>query len=520
MERSLLKSRYSIFFIIFLSAQSFSQPALSIKNTSYTYLKSNLEFLASDELEGREATSRGEKIAALFISEELEKYGVLPFGDSGSYYQDFNMIVSRYDENSKVSFLGKDGLQEEYIHGNEVFFSSRSWPGNDYANKEFEIVYVGYGITSEADNYDSYRDLNVEGKVVLLINGTPTIDGKEVLSKGIITKYGKYSDKAKLAQSNGASGIIVLPNDEINNYWKYFQKWSNLKSFRLEDEVNTSQNSQSIPILILNENSAKKLLLKEEFSFNDLLNDSEVVQKSFTLNTKVNLKYEFVVEKKLSRNVIGIIKGNKENLEREYLTIGAHYDHEGIKNGEIYNGADDNGSGIVTVLEVARKLSLNTKNDRPVVVIFHAAEEKGLKGAKYLVNNSEFVNETIVHMNIDMIGRRSEDSIYCIGASKISEELGKLVEEVNSYTSNFVLDYTFDKPNDPEKLYYRSDHIHYVNKGIPIVFFYDDMKKDYHKPTDTVEKINFSKLLKMTDLVYNLALKISNLDHKLQVPNN
>ena len=191
----------------------------------------------------------------------------------------------------------------------------------------------------------------------------------------------------------------------------------------------------------------------------------------------------------------------------------------GIQGGKIYNGADDNGSGTVAILEVARKLAISNDNGRSVLVIFHTAEEKGLKGAKFLTRNSPFIDSTMVHINIDMVGRKSEDSIYCIGASKLSTQLGQMVEKVNSNTVNFVLDYKFDDPSDPQRLYYRSDHVHYANHGIPIVFFYDYMLKDYHKPTDTVDKINFIKIVKMTDLIHNLVIDLSNMNSKLVVNN-
>ena len=170
-------------------------------------------------------------------------------------------------------------------------------------------------------------------------------------------------------------------------------------------------------------------------------------------------------------------------------------------------------------MEAARLLAGSGGNNRPILIIFHTAEEKGLKGAKYLTNNSKFIDSVMVHINVDMIGRKSEDSIFCIGASKISSQLGEIIEEVNANTVNLVLDYKFDDPGDPQRLYYRSDHVHYANRNIPIAFFYDYMKKDYHKPTDTVEKINFNKMINMTEFLYNLTLELSNINHSLVINN-
>lgn len=503
-----------LFFIISIHLLQ-SQPARSLKDNSYTYLKSNLEFLASDELEGREATSRGEKLASLFISEELEKYGVLPFGDSGSYFQNFNMIVTNIDENSKLSFIKPNVMDNGFANGTDIVYSARNLPDISFNDKEFEIVFAGYGVFSEADNYNSYNNIDARGKVVLIMNGTPKIDGEEILDKATVRKYQSSSAKLVIAQSKGAVGLLLLPDDETLKYWEYIQRWAKSKSYKLEEEFDTTKAADNIPTIMLNNVSAELLLKNELVNYPSINEDKSPNPKPFNLTTKIRFSYNVQIEKRSARNVIGLINGNNENLQNEYLTIGAHYDHLGVRGDQVYNGADDNGSGTVTILEVARKLANSKINERPIIVAFHTAEEKGLKGAKYLTNHAPFIDDAIVHINIDMVGRKSEDSIYCIGASKISSELGEIIKEVNSETSMLTLDYKFDNPDDPKRLYYRSDHVHYAKKGIPIAFFYDYMNEDYHKPTDTVEKINFEKMMKMTELIYNVMIKISNLDHKL-----
>lgn len=507
----------SIIFILnfVLSTFIFSQPALKLKNDSYRYLKSNLEFLASDELEGRETTTRGEKLAALYISEELEKYGVLPFGDNGTYFQDFLLEVSGFNENSKLSFISKGKDPISFFNGKNIVFNPRSIPVQNYNNNEYEVIFVGYGVFSEEENYNSYQGVDVEGKVVLLLKGTPKVNGGEILADSTIRKYSRSTEKSKLALSKGAVGALILPDSETLKYWKYFQNWSNNKSYKLLEEIDTTISYSNIATVMLDEVAAQKLLDGEEQNYEVLSNIIDPKPEHFLLKRKLKFEIDAILEKRKARNVIGLIEGKNEKLKNEYISLGAHYDHEGIKNGEIYNGADDNGSGTATILEVARKLTLTNENERPVIVIFHTGEEKGLKGSRYLTNNSNFINDIIVHINVDMVGRKSEDSIFCIGASKISSELGEIVEAANYESANFVLDYKFDNPKDPQRIYYRSDHINYVKKGIPIVFFYDYMKQDYHKPTDTVDKINFNKMIKMTELIYAIAKRVSNQDHKL-----
>ncbi|MBK8944530.1 MAG: M28 family peptidase [Ignavibacteriae bacterium] len=503
------------FLIFFISAQLiFSQKEI-VNTNSYTYVKSNLEFLASDELEGREFGSRGEKLASLFISEELEKYGVKPFGDNGTYFQNFNIVVESFEEGANLAFQFEDSSKIIYENGTDIIFFSRSLPSEKSANKIFNIVFVGYGIESEEDNYNSYKDVDVNGKVILYLVGTPKKDGKEILSESSVRKFKRSNAKSKIAKEKGAVAMISIADDELLSYWEFIRQMGKSKNFFLEQEI-ISEDQKDIPSLVLNENAAKSILVNEKYNFEFLKNNLEN-PITFELNAKVKLNYKVSSETKIARNVIGIIEGNNPKLQNEFVAIGAHYDHEGIKGNQVYNGADDNGSGTVTILETARKLAQSKNNERPVLIIFHTGEEKGLKGAEYLTSHNNFIDKIISYINIDMVGRESEDSIYCIGASKLSKELGNLVEEANENSSKFYLNYKFDDPNDPNRFYYRSDHIHYAEKGIPIAFFYDYMNEDYHKPTDDVEKINFVKIVKMVNLLENLTNRISNLDHKFKI---
>ena len=211
------------------------------------------------------------------------------------------------------------------------------------------------------------------------------------------------------------------------------------------------------------------------------------------------------------------MEGADYNLKNEYVALSAHYDHEGIKGNKIYNGADDDGSGTVGVLETARLLTKAGNNKRSVVFIFHTGEEKGLLGSKYLTSHAEWLPNTVAEINMDMIGRESIDSIHCIGSDKLSTEFFNLVEKVNNDGDYFTFDYRFNADNDPNRFYWRSDHVHYAEKGIPIVFFFDYMKADYHKPTDTVEKINFEKIYKVSKLCEGIILEVANQDHKVVV---
>jgi len=227
-----------------------------------------------------------------------------------------------------------------------------------------------------------------------------------------------------------------------------------------------------------------------------------------------------------SENVVAFIKGTEK--PDEILVISAHYDHIGTKGDEIFNGADDDGSGTVAVIEIAEAFQLAVAAGkgpkRSILFLNLTAEEKGLYGSKWYVKNPLFPLENhVTNLNIDMIGRvdpAHEDKpnfVYLIGADKLSTELHNLSEEVNKEFVNLDLDYTYNDENDPNRFYYRSDHYNFAKNNIPIIFYFNGVHADYHKATDTPEKINYELLTKRTKLVFHTAWKIANRENRLVV---
>lgn len=512
-----MKPMFKIFLFVLLTIASncsFAQ-ITSLHEESILELKTNLEYLASDGLEGREATTKGEKLAADFISKKLDEYGVKPFGDNGTYFQLFSVDARTVDKNSSVSIFSVDDNVNKLKPGEDFYLSTSTVPSSNYNDKEYEIIFAGYGITADEYDYDSYKNVNANGKVVLLYMGTPMEDDENIFEAEDNNLYRDPNYKIKNAAEHGAAGIIVLPSGFALKYWKWIKARSLTPDFTLVDEEDEYE--ELIPRVMLSEDKARELLEKERYSFDDLIEakDENDIPEWFTLSKKILFDYRVKREIKTAINIIGIVYGNDETVKNEYVSFGAHYDHEGIIDGEIFNGADDNGSGTVAILEAARRISSAGNNRRAVIFIFHAAEEKGLLGSKYLTSHSGFVNDIVVNINLDMVGRESDDSIYCIGSGMLSTELYELVQTANKNTVNMVLDYKYDDPKDPNRYYYRSDHYNYAKRGIPIVFFYDHMTEDYHKPTDDIEKINFNKIEKIVTLTVELADIISNLRHKL-----
>lgn len=509
-----------MFAFLFLYTAAYIFPQIKVDDkTSLNYLKNNLQVLASDEFQGRETTTHGEKIASLVIASELDKYGVKPFGDNGTFFQNFDLLSSGYAEDAKIYLLDKSGsVVAGFMLGDDFIKTLRGLADESFSKQTTGIVFAGYGITAIEFNYDDYADVDVKGKTVLILSGEPYSEKEEFFSGSKPTPYSNAESKIKQAREKGAVGILVILDERMKGFWKYAKDFATQPSltFIPKEPVETSKN---IPVFTVGENCAEKLLAGEELSFdkiNVMINEKEYPH-AFELKKKLQYDIKPFLKIVKARNVIGLIEGTDPNLKNEYVVLSAHYDHVGTRGEVVSNGADDDGSGTVAVLEAAHLLSAAKNNKRSIIALFNTGEEKGLLGSQYATDNGIFMKEVVANINLDMVGRESIDSIHCIGSDKLSTEFAQIVKEVNSETVNFVLDYKYDDPQDKNRFYYRSDHYNFARKGIPVVFFFDDMKVDYHKPTDDVDKINFGKILKTVKLATNIALHVANLDHKVVV---
>jgi len=227
-----------------------------------------------------------------------------------------------------------------------------------------------------------------------------------------------------------------------------------------------------------------------------------------------------------SENIWVFIEGSE--LPNEIVVVSAHYDHVGVKNEEVYNGADDDGSGTVALLEIAEAFQQAKKEGngpkRSILILHVTGEEHGLHGSRYYSENPLFpLKNTVADVNIDMIGRRddfhkdSNNYVYIIGSDYLSTDLYNICEDVNKKHINLALDYKYNDRNDPNRFYYRSDHYNFAKNGIPSVFFFNGTHADYHKPTDEVDKIEFDALAKRTQLAFAVAWEIANREKRLMV---
>lgn len=481
----------------------------------------NLEFLASDALEGREAGSRGEKLAALYLSTELKKYGVLPLSQDQGYLQPVDLQNIRFSGQSKLDLVDAQGeLLHSLVYGVDFIGSPRYYPTLDTT---IGVVFAGYGITAPEFNYDDYAKFDAEGKVVLVYQGEPNSEDSSYFGGAEDTRYSSIRHKMSNAREHGAAGIIFQFGPEKTFSWDKLKDYVKKGAMQLKggaEEGEKKSYSEQIPAVTITGNSLRYFLESEKYSYDSLevLRNNNQPLPGFFLKKRMRVLWKFDMDSTVrAYNVVGIIPGTDPELRNEYVGMGAHYDHVGVIRDTVYNGADDNASGTSAILEAARALAWSRDNERPVLVVFHTAEEKGLLGSKYMAQQEDILKNLVAFINLDMVGGGATDSIYSVGADHISKELQDLTEKINARTVRFHFNYHFNGENDPERIYYRSDHYNYAKKGIPVVFFFDHYMVDYHTPGDDVEKLNLEKITRVAELTYQLASELANRKGRLKL---
>ncbi len=461
-------------------------------------LKEHLFIYASDDFEGRETGKPGQKKAVAYLKNAYETMGIPAAQGDNEYFQKVPLEIGKVPEggikiNNKPFGVGKDILTFSTASGN---FS--------------EIIYAGYGI--EDGKYNDFANLDVTDKLVLIKSGEPrTEDGNYVIS-GTSEKsvWGNMSEalgkKSELAYAKGAKGVLYFDTENFARYKRYFDFMKTNDSGRMQLKAESSDNFT----VLLNEAAATTIL-------KNISEDHEPKSIDMPISLDIESKNSQID----SENVAAIIKGSKK--PEEYLIISSHLDHIGITaDNQINNGADDDGSGTVALLEIAeafqKAVSEGNGPERSVVFLHVTGEEKGLLGSKYYTDYEPIfpLKNTVANLNIDMIGRidpkRTGDRnyLYLIGSDKLSTELHELSEEVNKKYTNIEFDYTYNDENDPNRFYYRSDHYNFAKNNIPIIFYFNGTHDDYHKPGDTPDKINYDLLANRTRLVFHTAWEVAN----------
>ena len=493
-------------------------PAESVRAINATELRMHLEFLASKELGGRYTISPGIQIAARYLASRLASYGFRGAGEAGSFMQPINLVLTRPVPARTTLALRLKGQMTDYSYGD--FITSATASGST----EGTLVFVGYGISSVAQKHDDYRGLDVKNKIVVIAPGTP---------KGVdSSRVSEAEEQEGAAIKHGAAGVLFLPPSYRAADMRkpdYKERAMSRERVRL-----AAKTEPEIPNVSLTPKIADQVLAPLGMTLDQLLKTADAggaLQPRALDNSSARLTITLEETGAVTQNVVGILEGADPKLKNEYVALSAHYDHlKTNARGEIYPGADDDGSGTAAVLNIARAFSLQ-KPARSVLVIFHTGEELGLLGSKYNADVAPVVplSDVVVNLNIDMIGRSKPagdtnaenvelsdaNTIYLIGADRISRELHNISEQTNTEFEKLRIDYRYNDPNHPALYYFRSDHWNYAKHDIPIIFYFDGVHEDYHQPSDTVDKIDFDKMTRVARLIFETGWRIANLDHRL-----
>lgn len=482
----------TVFLFSFTSFSGFCQKADSPEITA-AEIKEHISFLASDELKGRDSGTDEIKEAADYISNEFKTYGLKPIFD-GKYLQEFPFIKNLELSHNNSLTLSYDGKEVSPILWDE--YITAPFSGNTNVNAK--LVFAGFGISAEDLNYDDYKGVNVEDKIVIVFRNTPepTVPHSEFDAHSSLRK------KTTVARDIGAAGIIFInPYDEHKT-----------SDDLIDFEYDIGGSVTDVAVVNTKREIIENLFSSIGQNLKDIYN--QIVEtktpSSFELNNaSADISTEVKEVEAISWNVGGYLEGNDPELKNEWIIIGAHYDHLGM-GGEgslyrgdeplIHNGADDNASGTTGVLELAEKFSSEKdKLKRSVAFFAFSGEERGLLGSAYLVNNLPFPAEDAVTMiNMDMIGRLQDSSLIVYGTGT-SSNWTDMLNKYNSY--GFKL--TFN-----EEGYGPSDHSSFYGKKIPVLFFFTGTHEDYHKPSDDTEKINFEGQQNILEYVYNITTAI------------
>jgi hypothetical protein len=508
-------------------------------------LEAQLTTFAHDSMLGRESGTLGNFKGTEFLAAEAARIGLEPAGDDGTYFQTIPMMERALADDANVGVAGTDlELGEDYLPLPPVggvlpfrFGSSRSLDG-------VEVIYGGQ-LGDTANMVDSEQ---ATGKLVLF---TPSMG----MGMGAFSSLRGFESAAGIALAM----LHLLPAN-VTNYLSRPQMFL--------DEGETTSSERPLGMFV-NLNGAEILLGKS-------VGNAQIGEIGGTIEG--TFSYEERPVPHPARNVVGIVRGSDPNLQNEYIAIGSHNDHDGLSSNavdhdslwafnkvlrpqgaegqprrateedlariqairdslaaqrptrldSIYNGADDDGSGSVAMLGVAEAFATsNPSPKRSILFVWHTAEEKGLYGAAYFTDNPTVPRESIVaNINLDMVGRGVEGDVegggpgylQILGSRRLSTELGDLVESVNTASGfDFEFDYSYDADGHPQQFYCRSDHYMYARYGIPVVFFSTGSHQDYHMVTDESQYIDYDKMARVSQFVYEIAASIANLDHRLVV---
>ncbi len=488
--------------------------AKPIDSITAAELRDHIFFLASDALEGRYLGSKGYEIAALYGASQfkaagLESLSVPP--EKSSYLQDVP-VVKRNLKNEPYMILKTPDGETRFQHGPDF-----KWIEGEIQPAEarrLPVVFVGYGISEPEHGWDDFKGLDIVDKAVVMMFGAPLRDGKPVLPPDEHKRYASaagWQNKLMALVSMVPAAVILIGDEQILKMWEKLPTKTQRESYAYQGQGRGIH----IPLICaVKPGLAEAILAGQDRPLSRLSDPSLEGYACFELhNTDLEMITSYDQEPVPTWNVVGMVKGTDPVLSQEYITVTAHLDHLEPRGGEICNGADDNASGSAGVMEIAEAVAMDPPR-RSVVFVLFAKEEGGVIGSRHFVGACPVpIERVVVNLNLDMIGRtdaysKGDRSHYALDSDKVTPELRKALIEVNQRTLNWPL--KFDRP--PNAPGVGSDNIIFDMKGIPSIFFYSGPHRDYHRPTDDAEKIEYDKVEKLSRVVYALTMELGNRD--------
>ncbi|MBR9922037.1 MAG: M28 family peptidase [Bacteroidetes bacterium] len=484
-------------------------------------LSNHLITLASDEYEGRETGTEGQKKAANYIAYQFQSMGLEKRGTNNSYFQPIAFTAESWED---IDFtVGKT----EFRH----LWDYYSFPAynTDLEDGDLKhVLFLGYGI--DDPNYSDYEGVDTEGKAILIYPGEPkSADGKSFITGTEEESIwsGNWEKKLETAFANGVSVVFII-DPQVQKTISQQRRFLLNPRFRIGEGLNPEGNfSNSV---FISTTVAKEMMGRR---YNKVIKARDAIRedgkpRNVRIKPKATLVQNKRVRQIMGENVLGYVEGRDPALKDEIVVVSAHYDHLGKKGDDVYNGADDNASGTSTVMEVAQAFAEAAKVGqgprRSVLFLLVSGEEKGLLGSRYYAENPIFpLENTVANVNVDMVGRvdpaheGNPNYIYVIGADRLSTELHEINEAMNAKYTQLDLDYKYNAEDDPNRYYYRSDHYNFAERGIPAIFYFNGTHADYHMITDTSEKINFDKMAIIGKLVFHTTWELTNRDKRIEV---
>jgi len=516
-------------------------------------LKEWLTYIASDDLQGRAVYTTGIGLAAAYIEDHLRTWGARPTGDSRSYLQTVRVLGVKQAASRSTITVQVGRQTQTFADGGGITFSR-----NSGGKRRFTIDHVefaGYGLNAPSAQQDDYRGRDVNGAAVIWLGASGPKGFDPSTYRRLLAGRNRYAtDQMHAAASIGpelpAGGRGAGGAGGAGGQGGTGRAGGPLPA---PDFTTVQRLDQPIPPNVTASDAFFELLFSDAPTKYEELKRKAAAQEPLpafrldgvTITFNVDADYQ-IVRTQLAQNVVAVIEGTDAQLKNTYVAFGAHYDHVGYAEGEvvdgdngtrrlgapgrvtpgaendrIWNGADDDGSGTVALMALARAFAQGPRPKRSLLFVWHAGEERGLLGSRYFADYPTVPLDRIVaQLNIDMIGRNRDNkqsesnTVYLVGSDRISTELDTISRAANDNLSKPMrLDYEFNDPSDQESLYTRSDHYSYASKGIPIIFFTTGLHPDYHANTDEVSKIEFEKMTRIVQLVYETGLRVANLAH-------